>query len=569
MVRRSSRGRAPTSRSPTATASWCSSSSAKTADGQPDLLIRGDPDHETAPTTSRSTSPGIYFGQDLDGYVVVNSKREEIDFEDEDGRQRYDDVYDGEDGVKIDSWIKRAAFALRFGDFNPLVSGNVTSNSRVLINRDINARLKAIAPFLTFDGDPYPVILDGKVQWIVDGYTTTDRYPYAQRAISDEDSALGGRFNYVRNSVKAVVDAYDGTTTLYIVDQNDPIIRAYRKAFPKLFADDRAERRAEGALPLPRGPVPGADEHVGPLPPRQHRRLLHAGPAWSVAPDPGTRNPDEAPTGTTATTIQTDTPPPASGGIAPYYQLMRLPGETEQRFSILRPFVPDEGQRQQMTAFMIAKSDPEHYGELQTFVMPGNRLPAAPLLVASTMSSDPAVSQLQTLLGVTGGGSRLLFGNLLIVPVEHSLLYVRPGVRAGQWREQPAAVTQGRRGVRRRGESGGHPARGVEALPAVRRSSGRRRDHSAADDPDDANARQTPRSMPNSCWSGRCRSSRKPTPRCATAISPTFQQKYKAAQTDVSEANRLLAGGSPNDTTTTTTTSTTSTTSTTLSGASA
>ncbi|HEV3227623.1 MAG TPA: UPF0182 family protein, partial [Acidimicrobiales bacterium] len=210
-----------------------SSSSQQTANGQPDLKIRDIP--ITNQTDIKLDQPGIYFGQHLDGYVITNSKRQEIDYEDSAGNN-VPTTYTGADGIPLSSWIKKAAFALRFGDFNPLVSGNVTNSSKILINRDINARLAAIAPFLTFDADPYPVILNGRVQWIVDGYTTTDKYPYAQRAITESQGALQGRFNYVRNSVKAVIDAYDGTTTLYIVDHNDPIIRAYQKAFPHLFS---------------------------------------------------------------------------------------------------------------------------------------------------------------------------------------------------------------------------------------------------------------------------------------------------------------------------------------------
>ncbi|MEY2461149.1 MAG: uncharacterized protein QOG30_2979, partial [Acidimicrobiaceae bacterium] len=398
-----------------------SSSSAQTTDGQPDQLIRGIP--ITNETDIKVDKPGIYFGQGLGDYVIVNSKRQEIDFEDTAGRNETTQ-YSGADGIKIDSWIKKAAFALRFGDFNPLVSGNVTSSSKVLINRDINARLQSIAPFLTFDADPYPVIIGGRVQWVVDGYTTTDRYPYAQRAISDEKSSLNGRFNYVRNSVKAVIDAYDGTTTLYIVDHQDPIIRAYQKAFPKLFSSSDPSEDLKAHFRYPEDIFRVQTNMWGRYHLDNTDDFYTQGPAWSVAPDPGTAVQTAA--SSTTTTLQDNSPPPASGGIAPYYQLMRLPGETEQRFSILRPFVPTKGNGKQMTAFMIAKSDPAHYGELQTFVMPGDRLPPAPTLVASTMSSDTAVSSLQTLLGINTGGSRLLFGNLLIVPIEHSLLYVRP-----------------------------------------------------------------------------------------------------------------------------------------------
>ena len=400
-----------------------SSSSRLTTDGQPDLRIRGIPIINE--TNIKLDQPDIYFGQGLDGYVVVNSKRQEIDYEDSAGNN-VPTTYSGADGIELSSWIKKAAFALRFGDFNPLVSGNVTSSSRILINRDINARLQAIAPFLTWDGDPYPVVINGRVQWIVDGYTTTDKYPYAQRAITENHGNLTGRFNYVRNSVKAVVDAYDGTTTLYIVDHNDPIVRAYQKAFPNLFSSSDPSEELRTHFRYPEDLFRAQTDMWG----RYHLDNPDAfytnGSGWTVAPDPGTSV--QTGTSSTPTSLNPDNPPPATGGIAPYYQLLQVPGDKEQSFVILRPFVPTKGgnQNQQMTAFMTAKSDPDHYGELQTFVMPGDRLPPSPALVASTMSSDPQVSSLQTLLGISTGGSRLLFGNLIIVPLDQSLMYVRP-----------------------------------------------------------------------------------------------------------------------------------------------
>ena len=138
--------------------------------------------------------------------------------------------------------------------------------------------MRLLAPFLDFDSDPYPVVVDGKLVWIIDGYTTTDQYPYAQRAVTGQlptGSDLGHRFNYVRNSVKAVVDAYDGSVTFYVVDPTDPLIQAYQKAFPELFTDgSKMTDDAARTPPLPRGPVPGADEHVGPLPHRGRGRVL-------------------------------------------------------------------------------------------------------------------------------------------------------------------------------------------------------------------------------------------------------------------------------------------------------
>ena len=246
----------------------------QTATGDPAFIVKDIPVANS--DNIKVDESAIYFGEDLSGYVVVNTKREEIDFQKPDGSNSLRN-YAGKDGIDIGSIVNKAAFALRFGDFNPLVSGNLTGGSKILINRDIRSRVQAIAPFLSFDRDPYPVVVGGRIEWVVDGYTSTDRYPYAQRAITDGgsgDNGLGGQFNYARNSVKAVVDAYDGTITLYVKDPSDPIIQAYQKAFPSLFTTDRAAGRARGPLPLPGGAVPGADQHVGPLPRDQPRHLL-------------------------------------------------------------------------------------------------------------------------------------------------------------------------------------------------------------------------------------------------------------------------------------------------------
>ena len=537
-----------------------SSSSAQTSDGQPDQLIRGIP--ITNQTDIALNQPDVYFGQGLDGYVVVNSKRQEVDFEDIAGNNQVTN-YSGADGVKLDSWIKRAAFALRFGDFNPLVSGNVTPSSKVLINRDINARLSAIAPFLTFDGDPYPVMIDGRLQWIVDGYTTTDRYPYAQRAVTDQNSSLHGRFNYVRNSVKAVIDAYDGTTTLYIVDHNDPIIRAYQKAFPHLFSATDPSEALRAHFRYPEDIFRVQTNMWGRYHLDNTDDFYTQGPAWSVAPDPGTAVQTAATPNTTATTTQDNSPPPASGGIAPYYQLMRLPDETEQRFSILRPFVPTKGSGKQMTAFMVAKSDPDHYGELETFVMPGDSQPPSPTLVASTMGSDTNVSSLQTLLGITSGGSKLQFGNLLIVPIEHSLLYVRPVYVQASGDNNPPLL---RKVVV---EYAGQVRVADTLVGALQQFS------DFTDLPTDNTTTPPPTTTPTG--------PQQPTLTAQELLAralqefadadaalankdlKTYQDKINQAQADVDAANKLLGGTSPSSTTTTTS----STTTTTLSGASA
>ena len=165
----------------------------------------------------------------------------------------------------LSNWLRRAAFALRFGSIDPLISGQVTSSTKLLMERDIRARVEKLAPFLSFDADPYPVVLGNKTLWVMDGYTSSDMYPYSQEVTGEGGLAHG--MNYVRNSVKVTVDAYQGTVEFYVFDEKDPIIRAWRKAFPDLFTDkSQMQRRAQGAPAVPRGPLQGADRPVRPLP---------------------------------------------------------------------------------------------------------------------------------------------------------------------------------------------------------------------------------------------------------------------------------------------------------------
>jgi uncharacterized protein len=399
-------------------------SNAKDADGRPSFLVRNVPPQTLVPSLQLK-QPGIYVGEGLSGYAIVNSNRREIDY------QRAKDTvltqYRGRDGVGIGSYLRRAAFALRFGDINPLISSNIKGNSKILLIRDVRDRVEALAPFLSFDADPYAVVVDGRVKWVIDAYTTTKNYPNAQRADHNSltpGSGLDKDFNYVRNSVKAVVDAYDGTTTFYVVDTKDPMLRAYRKAFPKLFTDEAkipSELRAHFRYPEDlfriqtnmwgRYHIDSPDDFYNHL------------DEWNVAQDPGAQGiGDTQPLDASGRPIG----PPREARIPPYYLLMRLPGDDRESFLLFRPFVPvsDNDTRKELTAFMVAHSDPEDYGRLETFVMPRNNLPDGPALAAATMQQDEDVSELQTLLGQQG--SNLIFGNLILVPIDQSLLYVRP-----------------------------------------------------------------------------------------------------------------------------------------------
>jgi hypothetical protein len=375
--------------------------------------------------------PGIYFGEDLGGYVVVGTNRDEIDYQDEDSTQRT--TYEGEDGVPADSLVRRTAFALRFGDLNPLISDFMTDDSRVIFQRDVVSRVHALAPFLDADADPYPVVADGRVTWVVDLYTTTSRYPYAQQAETDQltsGSGLNHDLNYVRNSVKAAVDAYDGTVTLYVVDDEDPIVAAYQDAFPDLFTpgDDMPDGlRAHLRYP----------EDLFRLQTAAYGRYHLEDPdafftqedAWRVARDPGTAGADP-------TTQVTDEAGQATGEqraarISPYYQLLQLPQDEggtvspEAEMVLMRPFVPGgEDQSQLLTAFMAARMDGDNYGELMVYEMSSTDLPDGPGITAATIGADEAVSELENLLG--RGGSEVRYGNMLLVPINNALLYVQP-----------------------------------------------------------------------------------------------------------------------------------------------
>jgi uncharacterized membrane protein (UPF0182 family) len=368
--------------------------------------------------------PRLYHGESLPGYAIVNTDRSEIDYPTEAGLETFS--FEGEAGVGVGSVLRRAAFALRFGDINPLISNYITKDSRILYLRDIKDRLHEVAPFLHYDADPYPVVQNGRILWIVDAYTSTNRYPYAQTVDTRQknDSGLRHDFNYARNSVKAVVDAYDGKVTLYVVE-DEPIVRAYRKAFPDLFSSDIPdELRAHFRYPedLFRAQTDTWSRyHIG-----DPAAFYAQSDAWNVAQDPGTDS------GTAATTQPVDpvtgapTGPARERRMAPYYLLMSLPDEDHEQFLMLQPYVPFsvDDSRRELSAFMVAKSDPGSYGQLEVFVMPRGEPVDGPAIVNARIQQEPDISQIITLL--SRAGSRVLQGDLVLIPIENSLLYVRP-----------------------------------------------------------------------------------------------------------------------------------------------
>ncbi len=402
---------------------------AKEPSGEPSFVAEDVP-YSTTAEELKLTQPAVYFGERLSGYVVTGTGQREIDYQDKDDRTRYL-AYDGKDGVKLDSVIDRAAFALRFGDLNPLISNQIKGGSKVHFVRDIRERVEKLAPFLSYDADPYPVILDGRIHWVIDAYTTTANYPYAQQADTSQvasGSGLRHGFNYVRNSVKAVVDAYDGDVDFYVMPVDDPIVEAYRKAFPDLFSD--FEDMPKGLADHLRYPedlfrvqtTAWGRYHIG-----DSGDFYNSTGRWNVAEDPGTAGAQAA----TQATDQQGNPVgvPREARIDPYYLFTQLPGDEAPGFIILRPFVPysEDDQSQLLTAFMVGNSDPgPDYGKLRVFTMPTSNLPNGPALVQGEIQRDPAVSEQETLLGTRSEGSRVDYGALTAIPIDGGLVWVRP-----------------------------------------------------------------------------------------------------------------------------------------------
>ncbi len=406
--------------------------------GQP-VFTNKDIPVVSAGTGTKVKQPATYYGEGLSGYVIADSNTKEIDYTDEAGNTKFN-RYDGNGGIRIGSgfggFVHRAAVALRFADVNPLISSNVDADSKVLMYRDVRTRVQNLAPFLAFDNDPYVVVrANGDIDYIIDGYTTTAHYPNAQRAVTSDianSSGLNSRFNYVRNSVKAVVDAYDGTVTLYVIDPHDPLIRAYTKAFPKLFtSESKVPRDLAEHFRYPEDLFKVQTKMYGRYHLTDPNGFYTQENAWEISADP---NKAGIQAGTAPGAVDANGNPIESGAapMDPYYLLMRLPSSKAESFLILRPFVPKQSgapNKQVLTGFMTAESDPDDYGRLDLFQLPGSNLPSGPYNVAASMMSDRKVSSTQTLLcnsGEQSGGSECEYGNLLVIPIDQSLLYVRP-----------------------------------------------------------------------------------------------------------------------------------------------
>ena len=376
---------------------------AVTDQGTPDYLVSGINRDPQLPVGQ----PRIYFGEETDTYVVTGTTTDEFDYPlDADGSTDAGatTTWTGTTGVGIDNIAVKALFALRFGDFNLLISNQLTDDSQILFKRAIQERVPDIAPFLAYDGDPYLVSSDDRLLWVWDAYTLTDRYPNAQPLPAD--SRFAGA-NYVRNSVKVVVDAYDGTVRFFITDPDEPIIAAYARIFPDLFEPiDAMPSDLEAHLRYPEDLFIAQNEAF---------RLYHL-----PATDTGATtlyNEDDR------WAIPEDVTSATGEPMEPYYVIMRIPGEEAAEFVLIQPMVP-EG-RANMIAWVAARMDPGVYGERIAFQFPTWTTTQGPGQIEGRIGADDTISEQITLW--SNAGSTVVRGNLLVLPIgEDGLLYVEP-----------------------------------------------------------------------------------------------------------------------------------------------
>jgi uncharacterized membrane protein (UPF0182 family) len=363
----------------------------KSADGLPLFYLRDIPPISTGGPDIRE--PRIYYGEETSNYVIVKGGTPEFDYPK--GKDNIYVPYNGTGGVPIGGILRRNLFAWHFGDLNLLLSRYITGASRIMIRRDIQEQARAIAPFLRLDHDPYLVISNGKLYWIQDAYTTSDYFPYAQPV---QRLSL----NYIRNSVKIVIDAYNGTVAFYLMDAAEPIARTYQRIFPDLF-------KPFAAMP------PDLQKHIRYpedlfLIQAQIYQAYHMEAAdvfynredlWQFPREPG---------GDGATLM------------APYYIIMRLPGETQAEFFLMLPMVPSR--RDNMIAWLAARCDSPDYGKLIVYEFPKDKLVYGPFQIEALINQNTEISQQLTLWNQMG--SRVIRGNLLVIPIENSILYVSP-----------------------------------------------------------------------------------------------------------------------------------------------
>ncbi|WP_078629145.1 UPF0182 family protein [Streptomyces sp. 142MFCol3.1] len=358
----------------------------------------------------------IYYGEKTTQYSIVGGPQKEIDYSDDSGEKTTS--YQGKSGVSLSSPVNRAAYAVAFGEPQILYSGAIGDGSRILYNRTPKERVEAVAPWLTIDGDAYPAVVDGKIQWIVDAYTTTNGYPYASRTTLGDTTADSltaannqravvaqqNQVNYIRNSVKATVDAYTGQVKLYQWDTKDPVLKTWMKAFPNTVqSKDSISPSLMAHLRYPQDLFKVQRELLTRYHVKDAQTFLSGSEVWQIPDDPTNESGDAVP---------------------PYYLSMKLPGQTSQAFSLTTTMTPNG--RDNLSAFMSvnAEAGTGDYGRITILKLPTGRTVDGPKRVQSQFNSEPSIAETISLL--ERGHSKVEYGNLLTVPLDGGLLYVEP-----------------------------------------------------------------------------------------------------------------------------------------------
>jgi hypothetical protein len=364
-----------------------------TAEGLPVLWIKDLPPVSTVPINV--TRPQIYFGEISNEYVLAPTRQKEFDYPSGEGDAAVYSSYDGGSGVPVGSFLRRLLFAFRFGSLNIMLTSDLTPNTRILFHRDVLERAQLALPFLAFDQDPFMVITnDGRLEWMLDAYTVTDRYPYSQ--------PLGSGPNYMRNSVKVVIDAYTGATRAYLAQPDDPMIRTLGRIYPGLLrplaempADLRAHVRYPSSLFAAQSGLYATYHMTDP------ETFYHREDQWQIPRAQATSNNLEA---------------------FMRHIVMRLPGEKSPEFILMRPFTPR--QKDNLAAWMVARNDGDNYGKLVVYRFPRQSLVFGPAQIVNRINQDTEVARQISLWDQRG--SEVIRGELLVIPMEESLIYVQP-----------------------------------------------------------------------------------------------------------------------------------------------
>jgi uncharacterized membrane protein (UPF0182 family) len=364
-----------------------------TQEGLPVLFVKDIPPVSSVPNDIDIKEPSIYFGELSNDYVIVDTKAHEFHYSR--GDDNVETRYSGADGVRVTSLWRKLLFSLGFQSLQILFSNDITAESRVLYHRNISDRVTTIASFLRYDDDPYMVVSrEGRLFWIRDAYTVSDQYPYSTPAANG--------VNYIRNSVKVVVDAYNGTTDFYLADPADPLAQTLAKIFPGLLkplesmpADLRRHLRYPETIFAIQAAMYATYHMTNPT------MFYNKEDQWEIPAIDVEGNPKE---------------------MQPYYTVMRIPGEARAEFIQMLPFTPRR--KDNLAAWMVARSDPDHYGQLEVFQFPKQKVVFGPRQIVARINQDQEISPQITLWNQQG--SQVIQGTLLVIPIKESLLYVRP-----------------------------------------------------------------------------------------------------------------------------------------------